>query len=610
MLSALAHRGPDGGQAWCSGPAALAHAALWTTPESCRERQPITVSGSVIVADVRLDNRAELVAAFGLEASEASDTGDAELILRAYERWGEECASRLLGDFAFAVWDARNRRMFCARDHVGVKPLYYAVVPGAFLFATEIKALLTSPLVPYRLDPVRVAEYLAGLYDDRTITFYRDVSRLPAGHTLTTGSAAVQVRPYWSLEPSHEMRLGSDDEYTAAFAECFTVAVRCRLRSSHRVGCLLSGGLDTSSIVGTARRLRGSAGGEDLHTFTAIFPGLSGAALRRIDERSFVDAMVARGGLAPHYVRGDLLSPLTDMDRVLWHLDEAFLGPNLYLHWALYGAAQARGIRPLLDGIDGDTVVSHGLERVADLVRQGRVPTLARELRALSRRYRLGVPRLLWRFGVQPLVPAPVREALRRLRGTRTLADTVVKAELAQRVGLLERVEAAERRQQRPAPSAREAHRRALGSGLIPYVLEMADKAASAFSVEPRYPFLDRRLIELCLALPVEQKLQDGWTRMVLRRAMGGVLPEEVRWRHWKADLTPSFRRGLLEQDRAVLADVIVKNPDALEDYVDIPALRSVHDRYTSGAMSDADALTLHRTVVLGLWLRRMKVAA
>jgi asparagine synthase (glutamine-hydrolysing) len=217
---------------------------------------------------------------------------------------------------------------------------------------------------------------------------------------------------------------------------------------------------------------------------------------------------------------------------------------------------------------------------------------------------------LLWRFGVQPLVPAPVREALRRLRGTRTLADTVVKAELAQRVGLLERVEAAERRQQRPAPSAREAHRRALGSGLIPYVLETADKAASAFSVEPRYPFLDRRLIELCLALPVEQKLQDGWTRMVLRRAMGGVLPEEVRWRHWKADLTPSFRRGLLEQDRAVLADVIVKNPDALEDYVDIPALRSVHDRYTSGAMSDADALTLHRTVVLGLWLRRMKVAA
>ena len=140
-------------------------------------------------------------------------------------------------------------------------------------------------------------------------------------------------------------------------------------------------------------------------------------------------------------------------------------------------------------------------------------------------------------------------------------------------------------------------------------MLEMADKAASAFALEPRYPFLDRRLIELCVALPPEQKLRGGWTRAVVRQAMDGLLPEEVRWRAGKADLSPNFMRQLLDRDREIVADVIVRNPDVLEDYVDISALRRVYDRYTAGSMSDADALTIHRTVVLGLWLQRAKVA-
>jgi asparagine synthase (glutamine-hydrolysing) len=611
MASALAHRGPDRTGMWSEGPVALAHAALWTTAEACRERQPVTSAArNVIVADARLDNRPELAAALG---DGAGDVTDAALILRAYERWGEGCAPRLLGDFAFAIWDRRNQRLFCARDAVGVKPLYYSQAPAALLFASEIKALLTSPLVPYRLNPLRVGDHLVGLFDDRAITFYRDVSRLPAGHTLTASRAGTVIRPYWTLDAVGEVHRGSDDAYAAAFGECFAEAVRCRLRSSYRVGSLLSGGLDTSSIVGVARRIRAEAGRGALDTFSAIFPGLTGAELRRIDERAFVDAMVAQGGLEPHYVRGDLLSPLTDIDRALWHLDEAFTAPNLYLHWALYGAAQERGVRVLLDGIDGDTVVSHGLERIAALMRAGRAVALGRELRALSRRYRTGMSGLLWRFGLEPLVPGAARAAIRRVRGADRhplLAGSVIKPEFARRVGVAERLEAVERRGDRMARSAREEHRRALaGSGLIPYVLEMADKAAAAFGVEPRYPFFDRRLIELCVGMPPEQKLRDGWTRSVMRRAMSGFLPDEVRWRASKADLTPNFKRQLRERDQDVIADVIVKNPGVLEDYVDIPTLRRVHDRFRSGAMSDAEALTLHRTVVLGLWLQRSKVA-
>jgi asparagine synthase (glutamine-hydrolysing) len=607
MASALAHRAPDGAAVWNGGPAALAHGALWTTPESGRERQPLTsAAGNVIVADARLDNRDDLLRALGVTGGAA---GDAELILRSYERWGEDCPERLLGDFAFAIWDSRDQRLFCARDHVGVKPFYYHRAAVVFLFASEIKALLTSAMVPYRLNPLRVADHLVGFLDDRAITFYRDVYRLPAGHALTVSRAGMRIRPYWSLDRTRELALGSDEAYAEAFRECFTEAVRCRLRGD-AVGCLLSGGLDSSSIVATARRIRGAAAAKPLDTFTAIFPGLPAPDLRKIDERAFVNAVASQGGVQPHYVRGDLLSPLTDVDRALWHLDESFAAPNLYLHWGLYGAARDQGVRTLLDGIDGDTTVSHGLERLSALARAGQFVTLGHELRALSRRHRAGVVNLFRQFVVDPSVPAALRQGIRRLRGSEPgrLASTVIRPEFARRTGIVDRVEAFQREEERPARSPREVHQRAMTSGLVPYALELADKAAGAFGVEPRYPFFDRRLMELCLAMPANQKLQGGWTRVVMRRAMEGILPEEVQWRSTKANLAPNFRRRLLDKDLSVLTEIVIEQPGVIEEYVDVQALRRVYDRFVAQRGSEADALTVYGAAVLGLWLQRAKI--
>ncbi len=607
MISALAHRAPDRTGTWARDSVAVAHGALWTTSEAARERQPLTLDAGVIVADARLDNRDDLVRSLGMPGGAA---GDAELILRAYERWGEDCPAKLVGDFAFAIWDERHQRLFCARDHVGVKPFYYHQAPGAFLFASEIKALLTSPLVPYGLNPLRVADHLVGLLDDPAITFYRDVYRLPAGHALTVSRAGTRLRQYWALDATRELVLGSDAAYAEAFRECFTEAVRCRLRSTGPVGSLLSGGLDSSSIVATARRLRGAAAEGPLDTFTAIFPGLPAGELRRIDERAYAAAVVAQGGVTAHHVRGDLLSPLTDVDRALWHLDEGFAAPNLYLHWGLYGAAQDRGVRTLLDGIDGDTTVSHGLERLAALARGGRMVTLGREIGALSRRHRAGFTSLLRQFVVEPLVPAALRHGVRRLRGVGSpdLAHSIIRPDFARRTGALDRLEAFQQQQERPLSSTRQVHRSAMTSGLIPYALELADKAAGAFGVEPRYPFFDRRLMELCLAIPADQKLQRGWTRMVMRRAMEGVLPEEVRWRSTKANLAPNFGRQLLEKDGNLLAEIVIEQPGVIEEYVDVPALRRTYDRFVAQRGSEADALTVFGAVVLGLWLQRAKI--
>jgi asparagine synthase (glutamine-hydrolysing) len=610
MVESLAHRGPDAAGAWTDGPVGLGHRMLWTTPESFHEQLPMVNKRGdvVIIADARIDNRDELISALGVIEPPPGAITDSGLILSAYERWGESSPKKLLGDFAFAIWDHRRQTLFCARDHFGVKPFYYHRSGRVFAFGSEIKALLTLREVPRQLNQVRVADHLAGIFDDQAITFYRDVFRLPAGHSMTVRRAEASVQPYCWLDPFREVRLPSDDDYADAFRERFTEAVRCRLRSAFRVGGLLSGGLDSSAIVGTARRLLEAQDARPLHTFSAIFPGLPEADLRKIDERPFVDAVLAMGGFASHYVRADCLSPLTDLDRVFWHEDEAFLAPNLYMHWALYSAAHQQDVRVLLDGIDGDTTVSHGLDYLSELARAVKVRKLGREVLALSRRHNSSARTILWQFGLRPLVPEPLRHvwrAARRSTQPSWRVNTVIKPVFARRVDLTGRAQALRKKGHTSTRTAREGHWRGLTSALFPYALELADKAAAAFSLEPRYPFFDRRLVEFCLALPPEQKLHQGWTRVIMRRAMVNILPDEVRWRIGKANLSPNFKRRLLEYDRALLEDVIMNDPQVIEDYVDVSALRDAYRRYNAQPMSEGDALTVYGAVNLALWLRR-----
>lgn len=165
MGAAIAHRGPDGEGVWSNGPVALGHRMLWTTPESLQERLPrLSATGDfVLTADARIDNRDDLVAALDLSDRPTSEVTDSQLILAAYEKWGTSCSEKLLGDFAFAVWDSRRQQLFCSRDPMGIKPFYYYHTAGVFAFASEIQALLCLDGVPRRLNEVKVADFLAHL---------------------------------------------------------------------------------------------------------------------------------------------------------------------------------------------------------------------------------------------------------------------------------------------------------------------------------------------------------------------------------------------------------------------------------------------------------------
>jgi len=306
MLDALPGRGRTG--RIDLGATAFGHCGIWEDgaepvrePAVGAQQGAASGRGLAAVADARLDNRAELADAFGLAGPERGGVEDCELILRAYERWGEDCPQRLLGDYAFAVWDAGQRSLFCARDAVGARPLYYSPGPGRrFVFASDIDAALAAPGVEDDLDEAFVARYLSAANPAASATFFRAVRSLPPGHSIAVNGRAERIRRWWRPEDAPDIRLGSDEAYRRAFLEHYRRAVRDRLDDTGEVGAHLSGGLDSSSIaVLAARELRPS--GRRLHALCWHPPPNDSQTEEEAAEYRLIESVCAQEGLEPRY---------------------------------------------------------------------------------------------------------------------------------------------------------------------------------------------------------------------------------------------------------------------------------------------------------------------
>lgn len=442
------------------------------------------------------------------------------------------------GDFALAAWDGRGLRL--VRDRFGVCPLYFAQVGAAVAFATEPGALLALPWVPRRIDRGRLADWLDRRLGEPLRTMFEDIRRLPPGHRLTVGPDGARLERWWRLAP-RDLGLRDDAACAAAYRERFVAAVRARLGGA---AVALSGGLDSAAIVGVARE-RG--------VVTAVTAVGDGPA----DERAYVDAVVARGGVELVTVAafGD---PFEDLDAIVAAHADPPADPHLPMLRRLYAAAAGRGAAALLHGYDGDTVVSQGYERLPELLRRGRLVTLGREIRGLSRHFGRSPLWILRRFAVGPA--------------------------------------------RRGAGDPREAHAASLASGAFAFALEMNDRTLARAGLTGRYPFFDRALAELCVSLPADQKLSGGFTRAVARRAYDGLVPDVVRWRGGKADYLPGFARSLATVGRARLEREL-RDGDALAGVLDVDRLRRDARRFLDRG-GGPEAVRLFQAVTLASWRR------
>jgi asparagine synthase (glutamine-hydrolysing) len=619
MSAILSHRGVDNSGVWSEEGVGLGHRMLKTTPEADNEKLPFERSDKslVITADARLDNRKELIDFLGPFEKPQSLITNSELILYAYEKWGETCAEHLLGDFAFVIWDLRKRQLFCARDQFGIKPFYYYSSKNLFAFATEIKALLLVPEIPKRLNEVKIANHLGSTFDQKEITFYQDIFRLLPGYGATINREGKKIFSYWSLKLPPELNLKSDSEYAEALRERFTEAVQCRLHSAVPIGTMLSGGIDSSSITCVARKLLAEEKTNQLHTFSAVFD-----QVKECDERQYINAVLRENSVSPHFIIADSYGPFTDIDEILKFQDEPLIHSNLYINWLSYKTAKANGIKVILDGYDGDSTVSHGLGFFTELAQERRWAKLASEIISYSKRtnrpWHGAVWSWIWGFGLKPRmdesrVGSRVMNDLQRVKGRlgsnkKTAANHNQPRGVVLNQGFAKRVNVAEiPKTKRFVPrTERDNHLYNLtDNGSPSSSLEVLNCAAGAFSIELRFPFWDKRLIEFCLSLPAEQKIKKGWTRMVMRRAMNGILPPEIQWRAWKTDLAPSFNYGLLKFGREVMDNFIVKNPGIIVEYVDIKSLREAYQRFLKSEASLKDVISIQRCIFLALWLQK-----
>jgi asparagine synthase (glutamine-hydrolysing) len=589
--NALRQFGPDRAGTHAEESVGFAHVLMRMTPEDRFDRQPLRgASGALITADARLDNRDDLIARIGLGREDAAAWPDARVLLAAWEKFGEDLWPLLRGPFAVAIWQPRRRLLTLARDSLGLNTVMWHKADRFFAFATMPNGLFAFTDVPRELSEEKLADFLVLNHADHATTLYRNVFRLPPAHVMQVrGDGAISQRRYWSPDDVKSIRLRSNADYEEGLRACLDGAVHRQMRSIHRVGCLLSGGLDSSSVAVLAARALGERG-ERLAAFTGVprhgFGGPAPAG-HYCDETPYVEATQrAAGNIDVTYVETGACDDFAELEGFFGVLEGPVRNPtNLGWVLAVLRLARARGARVLLGGEAGNHTVSwNGWSQVLAHLKRGRLMTAARQSQLYYRRTPYSRWVALRKLLLEPLVPERLAHwAGRRRHPARTAAwqdHAPIRPDFASAMG----VEARARRVGHDFLYRTRQDERVRGLAAVDYAGDWRAAEKAITGVEVRDPTADLDVVTFCLAVPPEQYLAEGIDRSLIRRAMWGLLPEMVLTNRLRglqaADWyeTLGLRRGELARQVAELA----RSPLARRA-LDLPRLRRALETWPAG---------------------------
>jgi len=599
MTQSLVHRGPDACGFWADDAVAFGHRRLSIIDLSDAGRQPMhdDMRRFTLIYNGELYNYAELRRELAARGCRFQSQTDSEVLLYAYREWGAAALDRCNGMWAFAIWDSTRRELFAARDRAGKKPFYYTRdADGNLFFASEIKAFRAIGM-RFDLEPQAAFDFLSqGTYGHlHGKGFFTGVDQLPAGHCMTVhaGEAPV-VRRYWELPVVRRCdRLPYDDNFRRRFRELFEDAVRVRLRADVPVGATLSGGLDSSTIVGVVDRL---TNGAPMHIFTSLYPG------SRHDETPYFEAAVARlKQPIVHRVTAPSANLRGDILRVLDHQEEPFGDTSILAHFHLMRAAREAGVPVILSGQGGDELLfgypSMVHAYLGDLLGRGHPVRAWREARQWITGANIGA-RGVVAAAVAHALPLGLRDRLRRryVHGLGAVASESLRDSVS-----LSRFEIDSRRDSLDDYAAQVFTRFA-----IPHLVHYDDRNAMACSIEGRMPFLDHRLVDLLFTVDYDALVNHGTTKRVLREAFADVLPDVIRRRRDKVGFhTPlaSWLRG----ETAWIRDTLREERVGELGVADASRVRAHIAALVAG--DDRSALPVWRALVLHLWAQRFDVS-
>ena len=554
LTKSLAFRGPDAQQMRIEGCAGFGHTMLRTTSESLTEKQPLTLDGQTwLTGDIRLDGREELISKLG----KTTPVNDAELVLLAFDAWKEDCTDHLIGDFTFSIWNTTTRTLFCARDHFGVKPFFYAQAGNTFVFSNTLNTVRLHPSVSGTLNETAIADYLAfGLNQDLQSTTFRDIHRLPGGHSFSVSHNSTSQRRYWTPTASN-----TADASVERFHDLLTTATNDRLRTD-RVSVSMSGGLDSTSLAAIAVDLLRERPGARVTACTNVYDSLF-----QDEERRYSSIAAESIGVPITHLAADSRGIFESKTPADLDQPEPFLLSPLAAQFHGLLRQLARDSRVALTGYDGDAFMTEQASSYFRMwARQLRLGTLSRGMAWYVRSHRR-------------LPPVGFRSTLKRLwkNGDKTaLYPDWIDEAFAKRVGLYERcceVNSAPPLDNDTHPAAL----RAFDSKVWAPLFEEYDPGATRLLLEVRHPLIDVRLVDYLLQIPPVPWCID---KHILREAMKNRLPAAILNRP-KTPLASDPTLHLAQAASVRWLDTFEVNPE-LRGFVNLNRRRALADEQTA----------------------------
>ncbi len=585
QLGVIRHRGPDEQGTWVQDGVFLGSCRLRII-DLLGGRQPMVneSAGTVIVFNGELYNYRDLKPALQAKGHTFRTESDTEVVLRGYEAWGMECLKRFNGMFAFALWDSRERLLFIARDRIGEKPLYYYREADRFVFASEIKSIVADPTIPREINPRGLTNYLAFGHALAPDTIYKNIVKLLPGHYLTLKGGRLETVQYWDVgdEPQiAEDRRPREEEYVERLLYLLDDSVRRRMVADVPVGAFLSGGIDSSAIVGLMKR---HATGQ-VKTFSLGFT--AGGAY---DELSDARRVAKHFDTEHHELAVGHVDVAEALQRLVYHFDEPFSDPaNIPVY--LLSEFARKHVTVVLTGEGGDELFGGYRRYVAEQA----APLYQILPRAVGASLLPGIARLIPRFRRMKriLSTLPIREAPTRYAAWQEVFSSDMRRELMDplisgRVGSYEpnwQYDHYYRHSQNGRSPVDHLNRLMyvdVKTWLPDTYLEKLDKATMACSIEGRLPFLDYRLVELANQIPSSYKIRGLATKRILKRALQGLLPPEVlrKPKHGFAVPTDPWFRGELT---AYIFETLLDDRARRRGYFNFPYIERLYRLHRDG---------------------------
>lgn len=531
---------------------------------------------------------------------------DTEVVLAAYAKWGVRCLEHFNGMWAFAIWDNREKKLFLARDRFGVKPLFFAGSRRGFIFASEIKAIVGRHGIPFEADSEAVYDYLArGVLPSQSAekTFFKGVNILPPGSFVMLDGDAPCRETYWNLRLDTAGREEkSCHEAVSEYGELLRDAVRIRLRSDVPVGTCLSGGLDSTSIacllnsmVADDPSAYGGVAGRQM-TFSAVYDTRD-----RVNEKPYIDKALQSIRAEGFFTMPGFEGLAADLEKLVWHQEEPFPTTSIFAQWCVMKLVHEQGIKVLLDGQGADEALG-GYRPFdvfyAQLLREGRISLLIDELMSFrdagggaASRLKSLARALAWQ------APGFILDAL---GGFREKAGGQEEYLAGSFVSRLHRNRDHRREEWRERSDLSLHLRRLLQESLLPHLLRFEDRNSMAFSVEARLPFMDYRLVEFAFNQGRRWRMNQGWTKWILRKAMENVVPASILWRVDKV--------GFETPEKEWLRQLVTGRTDFFQrrelcgEYLDVAKIEDRAGSYGRGETACPDGLW--RWINLDVWLK------